>query len=235
VTTPVYPGQVNELRKKAYTDLVARVMVARAAVVFLAAESVNYWQAWVFLAVNTVGEFRTTRYLVRHDPELLKRRLRGAPAAEVRSNQKRMSLLARLAFFIALLVSALDHRNHWSHVPTVVSLLGDVVVAGGLAIVWLSFRANSFAAAIVDVEADQQVVSSGPYALVRHPMYTGLITMMIGMSPALGSWWGLSAVAVVGLTLVARLLDEERFLANNLAGYEEYRTRVRHRLAPLVW
>ena len=226
---------MDELRKKAYTDLVLRVMGARAAVIFLAAGSLVYWQAWVFLTVNAAGEFGTTRYLVRHDPELLNRRLRFAPAAEVRSSQKRMSYFARLAFLVALLLSTLDHRNHWSHVPPVASLLGDIVVAGGLSIVWLSFRANTFASAIVHVEADQRVVTNGPYALVRHPMYTGLLIMMIGMAPALGSWWGLSAVAVVGLTIVARLLDEEQFLAKNLAGYEEYRARVRHRLAPLVW
>ena len=226
---------MNELRRKAYLNLVLRVISIRAGVLFLAAWSLDYWQAWVFLAVNIVGEMATTTYLARHDPELLRRRMNYRVDAEPRGNQQQMMQVAQLAFVCAFALSGLDHRWHWSHIPAAVSVLGDVAVAGGLAIVWLAFRANTFAAAIVDVEAEQRVVSNGPYALVRHPMYTGLIVMMAGMGPALGSWWGLPAVAVATAGFVARLLDEEQFLAKNLAGYDAYRERVRHRLAPLVW
>jgi protein-S-isoprenylcysteine O-methyltransferase Ste14 len=119
--------------------------------------------------------------------------------------------------------------------PAAVPYAGDALVALGLAIVWRVFRANTFTSAVVDVERAQTVVSTGPYAIVRHPMYAGALLMLAGTPPALGSWWGLVAVAVLGAVVVARLLDEEGVLGRDLAGYDAYRARVRYRLIPGVW
>ncbi len=149
--------------------------------------------------------------------------------------QRKVHKFMGLTFAGTLVISGLDHRFHWSHIPSAVILAGDLLVAGALAIIWAAFRANTFAATIVTVEEQQTVVAAGPYAWVRHPMYTGLLLMMVGVGPALGSWWGLVGTAVFTAATVVRLLDEERFLSSNLIGYPDYVAKVRHRLAPLVW
>jgi protein-S-isoprenylcysteine O-methyltransferase Ste14 len=115
------------------------------------------------------------------------------------------------------------------------SSVGFVLVGGGLFVVFLASRANSYASQLVTLHDGHQVISSGPYGLVRHPMYSGVILFTIGTPLALGSWWGMVVVAVTAAVLAGRLLDEERFLATSLAGYREYTQRVRHRLVPLVW
>jgi protein-S-isoprenylcysteine O-methyltransferase Ste14 len=129
----------------------------------------------------------------------------------------------------------MDHRFGWSSVPWPLSLSGDALVAIGLFCVFLVFKENSFTSAIIEVGAGQQVISTGPYALVRHPMYSGAFVMLLGTPLALASWWGLLSVVPVILVIVWRLHDEEKFLIKNLAGYPDYRNQVRHRLIPFVW
>jgi protein-S-isoprenylcysteine O-methyltransferase Ste14 len=226
---------MEDLAKRAYYQLGWKIAVVRAVVIFLSAASLRYWQAWLFIAITLIGDLATVRYQVRHDPELLRRRMQIGPYAEQRADRKRVQMIARLAVSALFVIAARDHRDGWSHVPAEVCLLGDVLVAAGMLIVWVTYRANSFASAIVEVDAAQTVASTGPYALVRHPMYTGLIVMTGGSTLALGSWWGLLGVAVFAGAVVVRLLEEEQFLAHSLSGYTEYRSRVRHRLAPLVW
>ncbi len=134
-----------------------------------------------------------------------------------------------------LVVSALDLRFGWSHVPTPVVVLGDILVAGGLVLAQLVVIQNSYAAATITVESDQKVVSTGLYGLVRHPMYVGTLIMMIGTPLALGSYWGLLAIVPALPVLVARIDDEEKLLMQDLAGYAEYMEKVHYRLVPYVW
>ena len=155
------------------------------------------------LAVGFVGEGVTSAYLWRRDPELLRRRL-IARTEEKTPFQKTMQWAAGLTFTITLVISALDHRYGWSHVPPAANVFGDLLFAGGLAIIWSAFRANTYAAAVVIVEQAQTVVSAGPYAVVRHPMYTGLLVMTAGAAPALGSWLGLVGAVVFASVLVVR-------------------------------
>jgi protein-S-isoprenylcysteine O-methyltransferase Ste14 len=143
--------------------------------------------------------------------------------------------LAGLVFLSLFLVSAFDRRHGWSHLPVAVSIVGDVLVASGLFAVFRVFRANSFTSATIEVGAGQRVVSTGPYALVRHPMYSGAFVMLAGTPLALGSWWAFAALPAMVLVIVVRLFDEERFLAANLAGYPKYMQRVRWRLVPGVF
>jgi protein-S-isoprenylcysteine O-methyltransferase Ste14 len=132
-------------------------------------------------------------------------------------------------------LSALDHRFGWSSVPPYVSVIGDVLVAFALYFVFLVFKENTFASATIEIGDDQKVIMTGPYAIVRHPMYIGALVMLVGVPLALGSWWGLLAIIPMVLVLIARLLDEEKFLAKNLAGYAEYQGKVKRRLIPLIW
>lgn len=211
------------------------LMVVLAAALFLPAGSVNYWQAWIFLAVFFGMVLWVTLYLMKNDPALLQRRVQAGPVAEQQRSQKLIQSLASLAFLFMFILPGLDHRFAWSEVPAAVVVLGDILVALGLLIVFFVFRENSFTSATIEVGADQKIVSTGPYAVVRHPMYSGALIMLLGVPLALGSWWGLIIVIPMTLVIVLRLLDEEKFLAKNLAGYEEYRSKVRYRLAPLLW
>jgi protein-S-isoprenylcysteine O-methyltransferase Ste14 len=143
--------------------------------------------------------------------------------------------LTSLGFIGLLIVPALDHRFAWSHLPPYAALTGDLLVALGFLAVFFVFRANSFSSATIELASDQKVISTGPYAWVRHPMYAGGLVLLLGMPIALGSWWGLLVVAAIVPALIWRLIDEERFLSRELPGYVEYRHKVRYRLIPLVW
>jgi protein-S-isoprenylcysteine O-methyltransferase Ste14 len=132
-------------------------------------------------------------------------------------------------------VSALDHRFGWSTVPVLIVLLGNVLVFVGLSLAQVVVVQNGYAAATITVEDEQPLISTGLYGLVRHPMYFGTLIMMLGTPLALGSWWGLLAVAVTLSVLAARIFDEEKMLNEELPGYREYTTRVRYRLVPYLW
>jgi protein-S-isoprenylcysteine O-methyltransferase Ste14 len=114
-------------------------------------------------------------------------------------------------------------------------LLGNVLVALGLFIDLLVFKENSYGASNIQVEDDQRVITTGPYALVRHPMYAGVLVMLIGVPLALSSWWGLAILALVLPGLAWRIMDEEKLLKKDLPGYVEYTHRVRYRLVPYLW
>src|ERR1700735_5658446 len=158
---------------------------------FVPAGTLDYWQAWVFLAVFGLFSIAITVYLMVNDPQLLERRVHGGPTAETARGQKLTMLAASIGFIATLVVSALDHRYGWSQVPTADVIGGDVLILVGYVIIFFVFRANTFASSTVGVATDQHVISSGPYAVVRHPMYSGALLYLIGFPPALGSWWGL--------------------------------------------
>ena len=203
--------------------------------IFLTAWTFNYWQAWTFLAVFFASVLTITIYLMKKDPKLLERRVRGGPSAEKEKSQQVIQSIAGIAFIAIFLISALDHRFGWSAVSLFIVLVGDVLVALGLLVVFLVFRENTFTSATIEIATDQKVISTGPYSLVRHPMYSGAFIMLLGVPIALGSWCGLLAVIPLILVIVARLFDEEKFLAQSLVGYPEYLNRVLYRLIPFVW
>lgn len=204
-------------------------------ILFVPAGTLNYWQAWVFIAVFTATSAIPTIYLARANPAALRRRMHAGPRAETRMAQKIIIVGSFVDLFAMMAFSAFDHRMGWSTVPVWVCLLGDVLVAAGLGIAMLVIVENSYAAATVTVEAGQQVATGGLYKFVRHPMYVGNVIMMVGMPLALGSYWGLLFVIPGVAVLVFRILDEEKLLAQELAGYREYTLRVRYRLVPNVW
>lgn len=211
------------------------VLLVMAAMLFAAAGTLDYWQAWLFLAAYSASSLAITLYLMRKDPALLERRKRGGPTAEKETTQKVIMSFASLAFIGLLIVPALDRRFAWSQMPSSVSLAGDVIFLLGWVAIFFVFRENSFASATVELAPDQRVVSTGPYALVRHPMYAGGLVMLLGIPIALGSWWGLLVIVALIPALIWRLIDEERFLARNLPGYAEYQRKLRYRLIPMIW
>ncbi len=202
---------------------------------FLPAGTFNYWQAWLFIAVFIATTSGPSIYWAVKRPEVLRRRMSAGPTAETRPAQKIIVTGVYLFSSALFVVSALDHRFGWSQVPTAVVLFGDVLVAVGLGLAMLVVHQNSYAAATIRVEAEQELVSTGLYGLVRHPMYFGALIMMIGTPLALDSYWGLVMLAAGLPILLFRILDEEKALTQELSGYGEYTQKVHHRLVPGVW
>jgi protein-S-isoprenylcysteine O-methyltransferase Ste14 len=222
------------LNARAWLALVV-VAAVMALLLFVPAGTLHDWQAWVYLSIFFGAFSITTLDLMKRDPALLQRRMRGGPTAETETTQKVIMFFASVGFIALLVVPALDHRFGWSVVPLAGVVAGDILVAMGFYVIFRVYRVNTFTAATIQVAADQRVISTGPYAIVRHPMYAGASLYVVGTPLALGSYWGLLAAAAMLPFLIWRLVDEERLLARNLPGYTEYQQRVPHRLVPWMW
>jgi protein-S-isoprenylcysteine O-methyltransferase Ste14 len=222
---------MNILNIKAFGGLLVLVLVV-AAPLFVPARTLNYWQAWTFLAVYFASSLAITVYLMKKDPKLLERRMSGGATAEKEPTQK---IFVSLGFIGLIVFSALDHRFAWSYMPPYVALTGDVLVGLGWVAIFFVFKENLFTSATIELAPGQKVVSTGPYALIRHPMYAGGLVMILGIPIALDSWSGLLVIVAMMPALIWRLLDEENFLTRNLPGYVEYKTKVQYRLIPLLW
>lgn len=226
--TPMPRSRLVALTLSRYLFMIALFMLF----FFLPAGTFDYWQAWVYIAIIAVPMFMIGLYLLRNDPGLLERRMR---LGERRGGQKRFVSWSILLFVLLYLFPGFDRRFGWSDPPWVVVALTDALVLLGYGMVAWVFRANSYASRVIEVNAGQRVIDTGPYAIVRHPMYLGSI-LMWGLSPlALGSWWGLLLAIPLPFLLAYRAVDEEKLLLRDLPGYREYAQRVRYRLIPGIW
>lgn len=225
---------MNNLGIKAIGGVLA-VLIAMGALLFLSAGTFNYWQAWLFLAVYSVSGLLIVAYLMQKDPQLLKRRLSAGPTAEKRTSQRVIMFISSLGFIALLVVPGLDHRFGWSSVPPYVAIVGNILFVLGWIIIFFVFKENTFTSATIEVATDQKVTTTGPYAIVRHPMYSGSLLYMLAMPIALGSWWGLCVILLLMPTNFWRIFDEEKLLSNDLPGYREYMQKVPYRLVPRVW
>jgi protein-S-isoprenylcysteine O-methyltransferase Ste14 len=203
-------------------------------VLCLLAGKFNYWQGWVFTVLFTVLTISQGVYLDIKDPELLERRKQLAAPGESRG-QKIFLFVAFLANACLLFFSALDQRFGWSQVPAFVSVVGDGLIVLSYILYYFVFRENSYAATTIQTFEGQKVISTGPYACLRHPKYVGDLFLVIGTPLALGSWWALVFIALTIPALVWRILDEEKLLKKDLPGYIEYTQKVRYRLVPYLW
>jgi protein-S-isoprenylcysteine O-methyltransferase Ste14 len=225
---------MTNLNKKAFGGLFG-LLIILGLLLFFSAGTINYWQAWVFLVVFGLSTLTVTLYLMKNDPKLLEKRVKAGPGSEKEIKQKIIQSIAQIAFIFIIVFPAIDHRFGWSTMPILVIILGDLLVAIGLLTVFFVFKENTFTSATIEVDQDQKVISSGLYSLIRHPMYSGAFIMLLGVPLSLASWWGIFAIIPLILVIVWRLLDEEKFLAKNLKGYQEYCQKVRFRLIPFVW
>jgi protein-S-isoprenylcysteine O-methyltransferase Ste14 len=225
---------MSSLDKKAFGGL-AILFVVMASLLFIAAGTFHYWQAWLFLAAYFAPAFAITIYLMKKDPALLARRMSGGPFAEKELVQKIVMSIASLGFVALIVVPAIAHRGGWSQPSPYLALTGDLLLVTGWFGIFFVFRENSFSSATIELAADQTVISTGPYAWVRHPMYAAGLVMLLGIPLALGSGWAAFILLALLPALIWRLTDEERFLAQNLPGYGEYQRRVPYRLFPGLW
>lgn len=228
------PQSNASIARNAWIGLVFLVALL-AAIIFIAAGTVYYLEGWLFWLSFTGWVVVITAYFLKHDPTLVASRTKVGPSAEVRGPQKLYQGVASVAFVALMLVPALAFRFGWSHVPVWGVALGLILVNVGFAIVAWVMLVNTYAASTIQVVDGQKVISTGPYAYVRHPMYAGALLLIYGISPALGSWLGLLAAFVLTASIAVRLLDEERVLNDELPGYAGYAETTRHRLVPGIW
>ncbi len=201
---------------------------------FLTAGTARYWQAWAYLVVSGLLSVLVTLYILK-DPILLESRAKSGPTVETRPLQKIIVFCLLIPVIANVIVPALDHRFGWSSVPSSIAITGDILIIVSMWAVYRVFKENSFGSASVEISKGQKVIATGPYAIVRNPMYSCAIVYFIGMSLALGSYWGLIPSALIALGFVVRLFDEEKMLANDLPGYTEYQDKVRWHLIPGIF
>jgi protein-S-isoprenylcysteine O-methyltransferase Ste14 len=202
------------------------------AVFFLPAGTFDYWEAWVYIGLILLPAIFIMGYLIRHDPALIERRTR---MKERRARQDLIIKISMVIFLAMILLPGFDRRFGWSDVPAAVVIAADILVALGYFIVFLVYRENTYTSRLVEVEKGQTVISTGPYAVVRHPMYVGALIMFLFTPLALGSVWASIPALFMIPIVIARLLDEEQVLGKGLPGYPEYMQKVRNRLIPGVW
>jgi protein-S-isoprenylcysteine O-methyltransferase Ste14 len=199
---------------------------------FLPAGTLIYWEAWVYCGILFIPMLVVLRYFLKHDPAMLERRMR---MREREAPQRRIVAGGTILFFAAILIPGLDHRFGWSFLPLPVVLAADAIVFLGYLLFFLVLRENSYASRVVEVEQGQKVISTGPYAIVRHPMYLAITLMFLATPVALGSLWAFIPFLLIPAVLVFRILNEEKVLLRDLPGYGEYRQKVRYRMIPRVW
>lgn len=233
---PDEKSKVNVQKKLALRIVlkIVSIFIILGLLFFLPAGSLLYWEAWVYFVTLLIPAFFVISYFLRKDPEFLERRLLKRREKEKvhRSLQTRFSML----FILVLLIPGFDYRFHWSDVPIYIVLLSDLFVLIGYLIMVRVMKENRFASAIIETSKDQRVIDTGPYKMVRHPMYTGSLLFFLFTPLALGSWWLLIPFLTgIPLALVLRIINEEKYLVENLPGYKAYCRKVRFRMIPYIW
>lgn len=211
--------------------------VGLGALLFLPAGTLHWPAAWLYVVTTAVLGLAGGLWLAKVDPALLEERMRpmmqkGQPTAD-----KRFMLVFGFTALIWFIMIGLDHRRHWSEMPMALQALGYLLLLAATAFMLRVVRENSFAAPVVKVQAERghRVIDTGPYAFVRHPMYSGAVLYFAAMALLLGSWWGLALSPVFFVLFSIRAGLEERALIDGLPGYADYLARVRYRLVPGVW
>lgn len=223
-------SNTNFSRAKAYRIPII-IAIILGIILFLPAGSLMYWQAWIFGLETVALLLFFTAYFLKKDPKLLERR------NQLRENepQKGIMRMLSLLYMLGYLIPGFDFRFHWSAVPVWLVIAADAIVFLGYVLIFFVFKENSYASTIIQVESEQQVIRTGPYSKVRHPMYTALLLISIFTPLALGSYWALMTFLLIIPTIVTRLMTEEKMLLRDLPGYRDYCLKTRYRLIPLIW
>ncbi|VVC04583.1 Phospholipid methyltransferase [Candidatus Burarchaeum australiense] len=225
-------GKLAGLKKKMVLIYLAAAVVI-GLMFFVPAGTLDYWQAWLYGAVVLIPPIFVLLYFLKKDPEFLEKRMK---TKEKENRQRLIIKIALVLFLISFLIPGLDHRYHWSDVPVALVLAADAIILLSYALIFLVFRENHYASRVVEVQKGQKVISTGPYAIIRHPMYLGTMLMYLFTPLALGSYWAVLPFFIMILAvIIPRILNEEEVLRRDLPGYAEYCQKVRYRLIPHVW
>jgi len=222
---------IKKLKKTIFIRFLMTPLVLGAAL-FFPAGTLRFWEAWVYIAILMILMAGVMAYFLKHDPEVLERRMK---AREKEQTQKCVVASVAVMFIAGFALTGLDRRLDLSTVPTALVLAADMMVILGYGIFILVLRVNRFLSRTVEVETEQKIVTTGPYAVVRHPMYVGVLLMYLFTPVALGSFWALIPFALTTIIFPVRILNEEKVLVRDLAGYKEYMGKTRFRLIPGIW
>jgi protein-S-isoprenylcysteine O-methyltransferase Ste14 len=201
-------------------------------ILFALAGTFRYWQAWLFLAALAIPLVMTLIFLLRKDPALLEKRMN---LKEPRKEQRKIVQISGLFMLLGFFLPGLDYRYQWSDVPIWVIVVSVIVFECSYAMVVAVFAQNSYASRVVEIQEGQQLIDTGLYAIIRHPMYSASIILYLSIPLMLGSYYSVIPMALSCLELIARIKDEEEMLKEGLAGYTAYTQRVKYRLFPYVW
>ena len=212
-------------------------IVGLGAVLFVPAGTLHWPAAWFFLGFMALDGLGIGLWLAKTNPALLAERMRAPMQADQPTADKRFILAFGVAVLVWFIAIGLDHRFHSSQMPLALQALGLLLLILSSAFIMWVFHENSFAAAVVKVQAERghRVVSTGPYAFVRHPMYSATVLFLAGIPLLLGSWWGLALSPVFAVLFAIRTRIEEGTLVAGLPDYADYAARVRYRLVPGLW
>ena len=212
--------------------LLVAAILGTAAFFFIPAGTFDYWQAWVYLSILFLPMIGVEVYFLKHDSALLERRLQSREKVK---EQKRIIRWTYPIFLVTFLLPGFDRRFGWTHTPAAFVIAADIVVLLSYYLFFLVLRENSYASRIIEVSSDQKVIQTGPYAILRHPMYTAVISLYVFSPLALGSWLAMIPALLLIPLIVLRTLDEEKMLMRDLKGYKEYMQQVKYRLLPGIW
>lgn len=223
-------GNSNLSKAKAYrVSIIIAIVIGL--VLFVPAGSLRYWEGWIYWSVTFIMTMFITAYFLKKNPELLARRNQFKEKEPQRGIMRVISFLSMVGF----LIPGFDYRFHWSAVPVWVIIASNAVVFLGYVFIFFVFKENSYASTIIQVEKEQQVITTGPYAIVRHPMYTGLLLTLLFTPLALGSYWALIFFLLSIPTTIFRIKKEEEVLLRDMPGYKDYCLKTRYRLIPSIW
>lgn len=203
-----------------------------AILLFIPAGTFDFWQVYVYFVAIMGPMFFVVWYFLKNDPDFLEHRMN---MKEKEWEQKKIVSFTTVLYVIGFLLPGFDRRYGWSDVPVPVVIAADVLVMAGYIFIIFVFKENRYASRVIEIQKEQTVISTGPYGIVRHPMYFGIIVMFLFTPVALGSFWALIPFAMAMAAIVLRILNEEKVLSEQLAGYKEYCTKVRYRLIPSIW
>ncbi len=224
-------NNLSNLKKKIVFRFILGLIVV-GIILFLPAGSLRFWEAWIYCGVTFIPMFLAIAYFLKQDPGLLERRMK---LREKEKEQKTIIKIASIIFFIGFLIPGFDYRYDWSNVPVALVIASDIFVFLGYLLFLFVLKENSYASRTIEVEQGQKVIMTGPYKIIRHPMYLGVILMFLLTPLALGSSWALIAFLPLIPLIVLRILNEEKVLVNELSGYKEYCQKTRYRLLPFIW
>lgn len=221
----------NSIKSKTKLYIVPIVlMLIMWVILFLPAGTIRFWEAWIFWVGVSMITFFITVYFSKKNPEFLARRTN---MKQTKPNKKTPLLFK--AYYIGFILPGIDFRFHWSSEPLWLIIISNIIVFAGYIFIFYVFKENSYASTVIQVEKEQEVISSGPYSIVRHPMYLGMVIMLLFMPLALGSYFSIIPMLLIIPIIVIRIENEEEVLLKELSGYKDYCLKTQYRLIPLIW
>ena len=229
------PKRGDTMKQSLFISALTKYIVGLALVMlllFLPAGTLGYWNGWLFIALLFLPMLVLGVVLLLKAPDLLAKRLNHK---ESQSEQKKVVSGSALMFLAGFILSALDFRFGWSHVPVWVVILAAVVLLLSYGMYAEVMRENAYLSRTVEVQQGQKVVDTGLYGLVRHPMYLATVLLFLSIPLVLGSWWGFVVFLCYPFLIARRIRNEEQVLEEGLEGYRDYQNKVRYRLIPMIW